>query len=197
MNIPKPISKQPLPEHAQKVFTGKMFDVYQWKQKLYDGTYTTFEKIKRPDTVVIFPITNDGKIILTEQGQPGKEPFIGGAGGRVDEGEDIVDAVQRELKEETGYKAKTIEFWKGFQPISKMEWNIYFFFARGLSKVSNQALDGGEKIELIEVSFEEFIEIGLQPNFSEYEIYRDLVEAKLNNSNFDKLKALFLGILSS
>jgi 8-oxo-dGTP pyrophosphatase MutT (NUDIX family) len=39
----------------------------------------------------------DGRIILTEQEQPGKEPFIAACGGRVDEGEEILTAAKREL----------------------------------------------------------------------------------------------------
>ncbi len=48
----------------------------------------------------------DGRIILTEQEQPGKEPFIAACGGRVDEGEEILTAAKRELLEESGYEAK-------------------------------------------------------------------------------------------
>ena len=105
MNIERPKSKQPIPDHAKVVFKGVMFDVYQWEQELFDGSKTTFEKLKRPDTVVTFPILPDGKILLTKQEQSGKEPFIGATGGRVDEGEDILDAAKRELMEETGYEA--------------------------------------------------------------------------------------------
>ena len=100
MEINRPKSKQPIPDNAKKVFGGVLFDVYQWEQELFDGTKTLFEKLKRPDTVVVFPVLDDGKIILTEQEQPGKEPFIGATGGRVDEGEDILEAGKRELPEE-------------------------------------------------------------------------------------------------
>src|SRR3989344_4305397 len=106
MKIERPKSKQPLPEHAKRVFKGAVFDVYQWEQELYDGTHKTFEKLKRPDTVVVFPVLDDGKILLTEQEQPGKEPFIGATGGKVEEGEDILEAVKRELLEESGYEAE-------------------------------------------------------------------------------------------
>src|SRR3989338_5132089 len=97
MEINRPKSKQPIPENAKKVFDGVLFDVYQWEQKLFDGTKTVFEKLKRPDTVVVFPVLDDGKIILTEQKQPGKELFIGATGGRIDDGEDILEAAKREL----------------------------------------------------------------------------------------------------
>jgi ADP-ribose pyrophosphatase len=97
MNIKKPISKQPLPKHAKKVFEGIIFDVYQWEQKMFDGTTQTFEKLKRPDTVTVIPITHDGMIMLTKQEQPGKQAFVGAAGGRVDYGEGIIEAAKREL----------------------------------------------------------------------------------------------------
>lgn len=105
MNIPRPISRQPLPDTAQKVFSGKVFDVYQWEVDGYDGSKKVFEKVKRADTVLVLGVTEDKQIITTLQEQPGKQPFTGIAGGRVDEGEDVLVAAKRELLEETGYEA--------------------------------------------------------------------------------------------
>ena len=85
MEIKRPKSKQPIPDNAKRVFKGVIFDTYQWEQKMYDGSRVMFEKLKRPDTVVVFPVLSNGRIILTEQEQPGKEPFIGATGGRVEE----------------------------------------------------------------------------------------------------------------
>src|SRR3989344_3150543 len=99
MKVKRPKSKQPIPEHAKKVFKGIIFDVYHWEQEMYDGTKVTFEKLKRSDTVVVFGVLPDGKILLTEQEQPGKKSFIGATGGRVDEGEDVLSADKRELIE--------------------------------------------------------------------------------------------------
>ena len=70
MKIKRPVSNQPIPKHAKRVFKGVIFDVYQWKQKMYDGSFKTFEKIKRPDTVIVFPVLDNGKILLTKQSQP-------------------------------------------------------------------------------------------------------------------------------
>jgi hypothetical protein len=47
MTIDRPISKQPIPNHARIVFHGQLFDVYQWEQKLFNGKTAIFEKIKR------------------------------------------------------------------------------------------------------------------------------------------------------
>jgi ADP-ribose pyrophosphatase len=169
-----------------------IFDVYQWEQEMFDGSTETFEKLKRPDTVVVFPITEDGKIILTKQEQPGKEPFIGAAGGRVDPGEDILDAAKRELLEESGYKAAEFTLWKSMQPISKIEWAVYVFVARGLKKVAELNLDAGEKIELMPVSFDEFLKIAMEPNFYEEEINRDVVEAQLDPAKKVALREFML-----
>lgn len=35
-----------LPPQAKKVFTGQIFDVYQWEQEMYDGSFETFEMLK-------------------------------------------------------------------------------------------------------------------------------------------------------
>jgi ADP-ribose pyrophosphatase len=170
---------------------GVIFDVYQWEQKLYDGTTTTFEKLKRPDTVVIFPILPDGRILLTEQEQPGKEPFIGACGGRVDEGEDVLAAAKRELLEESGYEADDFFLWDAQHPASKIEWVVYTFIAKGLRKVADLNLDGGEKIELKPVTLDELIEIGNSRNFSEKEVASKILEAKYDLGKRKELEELF------
>src|SRR3989338_4783229 len=106
MQIKRPPSKQPIPDHAKMVFKGIMFEVYQWEVDGYDGSKKIFEKIKRPDTAMIIPITEDGKIIVALQEQPHKPPFMGTIGGRVDEDGGVLQTAKRELLEETGYEAK-------------------------------------------------------------------------------------------
>ena len=190
MNIKRPQSKQPLPDNAKRVFKGAIFDVYQWEVDGYDGTKHTFEKLKRPDTVMVIPITEDGEIILTKQEQPGKKPFVGSAGGRVDEGEDALEAAKRELLEETGYKANEWILFDAIQPVSKIEWAVYTFIAKGCKKVAEQNLDGAEKIELLYVSFDKFVEMVLHDKFGDLELKVRFLDAKLNPDKFAKIKKL-------
>lgn len=191
MTIERPESRQHMPEDATLVFKGKMFDVFQWRQQMYDGSYQTFEKLKRPDTVVVFAVLDDGSILLTKQEQPGKSLFIGAAGGRVDEGEEIEEAAARELLEETGYRAKELILWHSEQPVSKIDWAVYTFIAKGLEKVDEQRLDAGEKITLHPVTFDEFIDTALRNEFTEREIVKYIYEAKIDKQKLEELRELF------
>lgn len=191
VDIQRPKSKQPIPDNAKRVFKGVIFDAYQWEQKLFDGSKATFEKIKRLDTVVVFAVLPDGKIILTEQEQPGKEPFIAATGGRVEEGEDVLSAAKRELLEESGYEAEKYILWDAQQPLSKVDWAVYTFIAKGLKKVADIHPDAGEKIILKPVSFDEFIELGENELFYEKEIVLKLLEAKLYPEKKKELRKLF------
>ena len=193
MKIERPKSKQPIPENAKRVFKGVVFDVYQWEQKMFDGSKATFEKLRRPDTVVVFPVLPGGKIILTEQEQPGKAPFIGATGGRVDEGEDILEAAKRELLEESGYTAEEFILWDTQHPTSKLDWVVYTFIAKKIKRVAEPELDAGEKIKLIELTLDELIDIPTRKNiyFAEQEIMLKLTEAKLDPKKRKELEELF------
>jgi ADP-ribose pyrophosphatase len=193
MNITRPESKQYMPPHAKRVFKGKIFDTYQWEQEGYDGKVYIFEKVKRADTVVILPITKDGRVLMTQQEQPGKKPFTALAGGRVDEGEDVFEAAKRELLEETGYISESWELFESLQPISKVEWAVYYFVARQCVKVADQNLDGGEKVHVKPVAFEEFVEMALEPDFYEEELRVRLLEAKLNPRKMQEFRNKVLG----
>jgi len=194
MDIERPKSRQPIPDNAKRVFKGVIFDVYQWEQEMYDGARTIFEKVKRADVVVVFPVLPDGKIILTEQEQPGSEPFVGATGGRIDKGEDVLDAAKRELLEESGYTAEEFILWDAQQPMNKVDWAVYTFIAKGLKKVGDMNLDNGEKIKLFSATLDELIEIATNTNprkFGEKEIIEKLFQAKLDPEKYEKLKELF------
>jgi 8-oxo-dGTP pyrophosphatase MutT (NUDIX family) len=192
MKIERPPSKQPIPPEAKLVFKGVIFDVYQWEQKMFDGSVATFEKLKRADTAVVIPVTPEGKVVLTRQEQPGKAPFLGCAGGRLEEGEDPLEAARRELLEETGYESDDIILWHAIQPTSKLDWAVYTFIARDSKRVMEQKLDAGERIELRLLDFDEFVEIATKDNsFLETEMVIKLLRAKTDPAQMAEAKELF------
>ncbi|HOY46028.1 MAG TPA: NUDIX hydrolase [Candidatus Dojkabacteria bacterium] len=190
INRPKPIRS--IPTNAKEVYKGKIFTLYQWQQEMFDGSTSTFEMLKRPDTVMIIPVTEDNRIILTRQEQPGHH-FTGLAGGRLDRNETIIEAAQRELLEETGLKASTFELLNSFQPAGeKIDWFVFTLIARNCKKVQDQNLDSGEKVEIIEVDFEEFIEICLQEDFRDNELQMLILKHYYEFKDFSRLKKRIL-----
>ena len=182
-----------IPQNAKCVFKGILFDVYQWEQEMFDGTRAIFEKLKRPDTVIIFPVLPDGQILLTEQEQPGKVPFVGAAGGRVDDEEDILTAAKRELLEETGYIADEFFSWFSQNSLSKVDWAVYVFIAKKIKKVIDISPDAGEKIKLLPLTLDELINITTDGKtyFAEQEVVSKFLEAKFNPKKKEELKELF------
>jgi len=193
MIIERPKSKQPIPENAERVFKGVIFDVYQWEQEMYDGTKKTFERLKRPDTVSVFPILPNGKILLTDQEQPGGIEFIGAPGGRVDAGEEELTAAKRELLEETGYEADEWILWDTRQPVAKIDWVVFTFIAKGLKKVADLHLDGGEKIKLVSLSLDELIDMAVNggERFGDKEVVDKFFAAKFDPKKREELNELF------
>lgn len=190
MTPQRPISHQPLPEHAQKVFDGVLFNVYHWEQEMFDGTKKTFEKLRRADSSIVVPVLPDGKILLTKQQQPGTAEYVSMPSGGIEPGENSVEAAHRELLEETGYEAESMTLWHAEHPSTKIDWVIYTFIAKGLKKVADIQPDGGEKIELFPVTVEEFIDYASKQNLLTQRHTVELVEAKHVPELKQKLKEL-------
>lgn len=192
MKIQRTPSRLNIPPHATRVFEGIMLDVYHWKQEMFDGTTAIFEKIKRVDTINILPITKDNKIIITHQEQPGMEPFIGSVGGRIDKGEEPLDAAKRELLEEAGMVSDIWKFWMSVQPSSIMDWAIFTFVAKNCRVVSAQNLDNGEKIRLEAVTFDEYLRIILNEKYRDHELTLAFLKAK-EQGKLEEIKKLLFG----
>lgn len=153
-----------IPKEAKQVFKGIIFDVYQWEQKLYDGSFTTFEMLKRPDTVKVIPVKDD-KLVVQEQEQPMQGFFYDFPGGRHDvEAETELEAVQRETLEETGMRFATWKLLRVEQPQPKIDWLIYTFLATDFIDQKEQELDAGEKIANALKTFDEVKELLSNPN---------------------------------
>lgn len=154
--------KSTIPEHAKKVFEGVIFDVYQWEQELYDGSQATFELVNRPDTAVVYPVMEDGRIMLVEDEQPNREVLLRSPSGRVEEGETPEEATRRELLEEVGVRVGTIELFYTEQREPKVDHIIYVFIAKGCKKVQEPQVEAGEKITPKIVSFDELVQHALK-----------------------------------
>lgn len=162
----KDMHKRPIPkgvkifsDKAKKVFSGKRFEVYQWKQKMFDGSIRTFEIVKRNDSVIALSIIDD-TVLLVKERQPHWDSYVLAApGGLVDHGEDIDSAVRRELEEETGFVFNNYTLVDVTFPSPGVEWGRYIFIATDIKEVKDRHPSASEDGRVIKVPIVKFIEM--------------------------------------
>lgn len=179
-----------IPKQAKRVFKGKIFDVYQWQQKMFNDSYETFEMLKRPNTIEVLPIMGD-KIVLINEEQPILPLQYGIIGGRQDKNETPLECAKRELLEETGLASDDWELWLTHEPFNKIEWTMHRFIARNCKKVAKQKLDSGERIQLKFVSFDKFMKIITGDNFRSQDLTLDALKICYTNKLKEFRKKLF------
>jgi ADP-ribose pyrophosphatase len=127
-----------------------------------DGTIIEdYFVVELPTSACALAITENEKVILLKQYRhPIGEVIYEIPGGFVDEGEDFITGMKRELMEETGYDFSLIDH-LGKIAANPGVLNNYteLFLARGGKQTGLQQLDHNEEIEIVLVSMEELIEL--------------------------------------
>lgn len=180
-----------IPKESKKVFSGVIFDVYQWEQKMFDGRTETFERLSRADTVQVIPVV-DNKIVYVSEEQPASGEYLGLVGGRVDPEEKPFDCAKRELMEETGMESTDWSDFYRFSPVSKIRWDVFFYVARDCKIVADPHLDGGEKIDIRYATFDEFIDVVTTEGFRASELTLHVLRHH-KNGTLDELKKQIFG----
>lgn len=134
---------------GQQVFKGALLDVRRDTVAMPDGAHATREYVVHPGAAVVVPILDDGRLVLERQFRyPVGRVMLEFPAGKLDAGEAPLACAQRELTEETGYRARE---WAlagtTHNAIGYSTEAIYILFARGLS-AGSAALDAGEFLEV-------------------------------------------------
>ncbi len=136
-----------IPDQAERVFEGVIYDVYHWQQQLFDGSETTFEMLRRADTVSAICIVDDKLLVLQDE-QPHRGLRTTFPGGRAEEDEDCLAAAKREVHEETGYSFRNWRLVHVFQPHTKVEQFVYLYLAWDGRREIEPHVDAGERIKV-------------------------------------------------
>jgi len=94
-----------------EVFEGHIIRVAQGTFRAPDGSTFTRDLIRHPGAVAVVPLLADGRLVLVRQNRaPSESELLELPAGIKDaEGEPPLETAQRELIEETGYRAGRIE----------------------------------------------------------------------------------------
>ena len=126
-----------------------------------DGRVGEFVIIDTPHWVNILPITVDGNVVLVEQFRQGIRALsLEIPGGLVDATEDPRDAAERECTEETGFaSSERAELLGEIHPNPAYQsTRCSLFVWNGCKRVSEQRLDDGEDIRIVEMPMDEMLE---------------------------------------
>jgi len=126
---------------------------------LPDGRRAKWELRADNDTVGVLPITPDGDIVLVRQFRPGPDrQMITIPGGVIDPGESPQQAARRELSEETGYGAESIQVVA--QVVQASSTSAQFVaIAQGCRLVGEQQLDELEDCEVLVLAPDELMRL--------------------------------------
>lgn len=126
---------QPTQGPSRTTYTGKIFTIKERDVHFSDGTSTVYEYCERPTSVSVLAFNDKNELLLIKErreGYKGTTWFL--PGGRADRAhESVKKAAIRELREETGYTATTIQLVHKKAPSSTLIWDIYLFAAKGLT----------------------------------------------------------------
>jgi len=117
--------------------------------------------VELPPTATALALTDDGKVVLVKQYRhPIGEVIYETPGGFIDEGEDAVTGMKRELLEETGYSFSKVEHLGRIAANPALLNNFTdLYLATGGRQTAVQQLDYNEKIEIVLVSMDELLDL--------------------------------------
>ena len=145
---------------SEKIFSGRLIDLYFDHIELPNGKSSTREWIKHPGAVCVIPILPNGNLCLVRQYRYGpRAEFIEIPAGKLDAGEDPLVCAKRELEEEIGYSAGKLTFLTNIHPaIGFSNEKMWMYLAEDLI-LSKQNLDQDEFLELYPLSVNEAIDL--------------------------------------
>jgi len=136
------------------------FEVRQDDVQLPDGTETDYHYVDESPAVVILPLTPDGDVVVIEEWRQAVDRINRGLpAGSMEAGEDRTVAARRELREETGYEAGTMEHLLTTEPSNGIANSVHHHVvAYDCEPTAEQELDDNESIRVDVVDYDEYLD---------------------------------------
>ena len=144
---------------GENIFDGVVLHVRKDTIELPNGNTSTREYIKHNGAVCVIPVTDTEEVVLERQFRYAiGKVLIEIPAGKLEPGEDRLEAAKRELKEETGYVAGNMHYIGEFYGSpALLEERVTMYLATELTK-SEMNLDEDEFLEVFTMPLEEAYE---------------------------------------
>ncbi len=145
---------------SEEIFDGLVLHVVRDTVKLPNGHSSIREIIRHIGAVCVIPVTENNEVIVERQYRyPLDRVILEIPAGKLDApDEDRLSAIQRELREETGYTADEWTVIGDFHPApAYSDEYITMYLARGLHK-GQQDLDADEFLDIYTIPLKDLVE---------------------------------------
>jgi ADP-ribose pyrophosphatase len=152
--IPLRMNTTPKTLRSQEIYKGRIFTL-RVDSVLVDGKEHQLDIIEHPGSFAILPVTSeDGVILVRQYRQAAGCALWEIPAGTAETGESHEDGARRELREETGFTAESLEPIAGVYPTPGYSTErVWVYAARGLL-AGPQELEEDESIEVREFTLE-------------------------------------------
>lgn len=153
---------------SRPLASGGFLEVLRDDVRLPDGNAATREYIRHGGAVAVIPVLDDGRLVLVRQYRyPVVRVLLEWPAGKRDAGESTLACGQRELLEETGYRAAQWAYGGAIHNAAAYSTeSIWLWFARGL-EAGPARLDDGEFVETVTLSDDELLALELRGDLSD------------------------------
>ena len=140
--------------NEKEIFDGKIIRVHLDDVELSDGSVTFREVVEHSGGVCVAALTDEDELLMVRQYRyPFHRELLEVPAGKLEKGEDPLEAGKRELEEECGVVAdEIISLGEIYPTVAYCSEIIRMFAAKGLRK-TNQRLDDGEFLGVEKVKF--------------------------------------------
>ncbi|MGR9542745.1 NUDIX hydrolase [Priestia megaterium] len=143
---------------SEKLFGGRVIDLYLEEVELPNGKTSTREVVKHPGAVAVIALTSDHKMVMVKQyRRPMDRILVEIPAGKLEKGEEPIVTAKRELEEETGYTTDSLSHIISFYTSPGFaDELVHLYLAEGLKVMTTKAeLDEDEFVEVMEVTVDE------------------------------------------
>lgn len=151
-----PLREQTL--DSQELLRGNFLHAFRDRVRLPDGSEASREYVRHPGAVVVVAELPDGRYVMERQWRhPLQRALIEFPAGKLEAGENLLVCAQRELREETGYRAGQWAYAGPMHPVIAYSTEvIHVFFARDLV-AGERDLDAGEFLDVFAAGLDELL----------------------------------------
>jgi ADP-ribose pyrophosphatase len=94
---------------SETIFKGRIISLQVDTVKLPNGETSSREIVRHPGAVAILALLDDRMLVVEQYRKPLERSLVEIPAGKLEPGEDPLEAAKRELEEETGYRCETLK----------------------------------------------------------------------------------------